>query len=382
MSTPRAGWPRLEWAVLALLACGGQAKVDTGGVTPPTVTDADADADADADVETTDEPDWLTLCVNELLPDNGGSLEVDGTEPDWLELHNPGLEPVDLLGWSVSDDAAEPTKHTFQESLVVPPGGFVVLLADGAPEEGPEHLGFRLSADGEVVVLRDPWAHQSVVRYGAMSTDIAAARVTDCCEGACWEFVQGGTPGSTNDIPDPPVRVDEAVVDVGGTWRWQSAESGPGDGWSGLGFDDASWGEGPGPLGYGDAHIVTALPYGPDAGDKWPAAYFRHAVLVTDAEQVGELVLTLLRDDGAVVWLNGTELFRTGMPGGEITHETFADVTMGGADETTYAEWIVPADALREGENVLAVEVHQANSSSSDLGFDLTLTLVRWVPAD
>ncbi|MFT4626104.1 MAG: hypothetical protein ACI8PZ_004776, partial [Myxococcota bacterium] len=191
-----------------------------------------------------------------------------------------------------------------------------------------------------------------------------------------------GTPGVSNIVPDPPVRVDEVVLAAGGTWRWWTGEDAPDADWFAGDFDDSSWTADPGPLGYGDGHIVSVLPYGPDGANKWPAAYFRYSFDVESPEQVQTLVLELLRDDGALVRLNGVELVRTNLPFGAIEHGTRALSAMGGADETTYTPTDHGPDGLVEGRNVLAVELHQATAGSSDLGFDLTLMLERLVPAD
>ena len=81
--------------------------------------------------------------------------------------------------------------------------------------------------------------------------------------------------------------------------------------------------------------------------------------------------IRLLRDDGAVVYLNGTEVFRSNMPAGTITYQTAAS---GGADETTFYTTTASAALLVSGINTIAVEVHQKEPGSSDLSFSLQLT--------
>ena len=85
-------------------------------------------------------------------------------------------------------------------------------------------------------------------------------------------------------------------------------------------------------------------------------------------------VPTLLRDDGAVVYLNGTEVARSNLPAGAITATTFATTAVGGADESTFYPFTVSASGLVSGTNVLAVEVHQSDRTSTDISFDLELT--------
>ena len=85
-----------------------------------------------------------------------------------------------------------------------------------------------------------------------------------------------------------------------------------------------------------------------------------------NAAAFDRLQVQLLRDDGAVVYLNGTEVLRDNLPAGTITHTTLALTAVGGADERTYFAFTVSAAYLVEGTNVLAVEVHQA--AGDDLG--------------
>jgi hypothetical protein len=84
-------------------------------------------------------------------------------------------------------------------------------------------------------------------------------------------------------------------------------------------------------------------------------------------------MLSLLRDDGAVVYLNGVEVARSNLPSGTLTDATLASASVGAPDETTYWSYSIDPALLQSGSNTLAVELHQASVDSSDLGFDLTL---------
>ena len=85
----------------------------------------------------------------------------------------------------------------------------------------------------------------------------------------------------------------------------------------------------------------------------------------------------MVRDDGAVVYLNGAELFRDNMPVGDVTAETTAVSGVGGADESTWFAFEVSAEQLVAGANTLAAEVHQSTRTSSDISFDLILEARR-----
>jgi len=84
----------------------------------------------------------------------------------------------------------------------------------------------------------------------------------------------------------------------------------------------------------------------------------------------------LIRDDGAVVYLNGREVFRSNMPSGTISPGTLASSTVGGTDESTLYEADLDPGWLVTGRNVMAVELHQSDAASSDLSFALQLRAV------
>ena len=100
----------------------------------------------------------LPVLINEFMADNVTALEdpdEPGEFPDWIELYNPGPIPIDLGGKYLTDDLADPTKFRISDNLVIPAGGFVLMYADDDPEQGPLHVGFRLSRNGEHIGLFD-----------------------------------------------------------------------------------------------------------------------------------------------------------------------------------------------------------------------------------
>ncbi len=164
---------------------------------------------ADEVVETADtgEPpnqEPLTVCINELMPDNHGALAAsEGVYVDWIELHNPTDQPVDLTGWGLSDDSGDRFKHTLGP-LELPAGGFTLLFASGDVSLGEAHVGFSLAADGELVVLTHPDNRFVLLNFPALVPDYAWARTTDCCVGdGCFAAVPIGTPGVSNVAPEP-----------------------------------------------------------------------------------------------------------------------------------------------------------------------------------
>ena len=82
--------------------------------------------------------------------------DEDGERVDWIEVYNRASVPLDLNGWSLSDDAADLRRWTFPERTV-PDGGFVVVFASGKNRLGAElHTDFCLAVGGEYLALVSP----------------------------------------------------------------------------------------------------------------------------------------------------------------------------------------------------------------------------------
>jgi hypothetical protein len=173
--------------------------------------------------------------------------------------------------------------------------------------------------------------------------------------------------------------VSATLINKEEIWSYLDDGSDQGTAWQAPGFDDASWSSGQAELGYGDGAEGaegTEIGFGGDRSNKFITTYFRKEFTVSDVANITSLQLGLRRDDGAVVYLNGTEIWRSGMPTtGAITHTTLATLATNGsvgANETLFHQKNDLLTALLvEGSNTLAVEVHQTSKSSSDISFDL-----------
>ena len=160
-------------------------------------------------------------------------------------------------------------------------------------------------------------------------------------------------------------------------WRYLDGKAVPGAKWNAPGFDDSGWKKGKAPLGYGKEDVKTNIVFGDDAEKKPLTAYFRTTFQGPPKEEKGfkELGLMLSYDDGVAVYLNGKEVARGNLEEGPLTPESAAirAVRESGQMVTT-----IPADALKYGAvNTVAVEVHQAGPTSSELYLDLKLSGLR-----
>ncbi len=164
------------------------------------------------------------------------------------------------------------------------------------------------------------------------------------------------------------------LVNAGSTWRYLDNGSNQGTTWRGTSFDDSGWPSGAAQLGYGDGDEATVVSYGPSASNKHITTYFRRVINVSNPLDFGtNLTLSVLRDDGAVVYLNGTEVFRDGLPEGNVQYNTPANQVVGYELESRFVQTLVPSSLLVAGPNVVAAEIHQSDPASSDLSFDLSL---------
>lgn len=147
--------------------------------------------------------------------------------------------------------------------------------------------------------------------------------------------------------------------------------------WKHPDYDDSGWGAGQALLGYGAISgrtVRQVVNYGPDSGSKYTTTYFRKEFQVSDATSFSELLVKVIRDDGAILYLNGREIKRTHMNAGNQKYGDFARESGNPEGELlslgSYA--LNPGD-LVEGRNVLAVELHQIVAHSSDIGIDVEL---------
>lgn len=169
-----------------------------------------------------------------------------------------------------------------------------------------------------------------------------------------------------------PAAAGQTLVPAGATWKYLDNGSNQGTAWRTPAFNDSAWASGLAELGYGDGDEATVVSYGPNSNAKYATTYFRKAFSVTDPRNYAGLTLRVKRDDGVVVYINGTEVFRDNITTGPVFYYTWAPTAAD--DGMTFIPAAVSPSVLVAGTNVIAVEIHQSGGTSSDLSFDLELT--------
>jgi len=163
------------------------------------------------------------------------------------------------------------------------------------------------------------------------------------------------------------------LIHGGDTWKFSDTGLDLGTNWAQPGFDDSTWSTGIARFGYGDLDIVTTNSYGPDLANKFITTYFRRSFVVPWNMAVTNLNFRLARADGAVVWLNGQELFRTNLPSGPIAYSNLALSSMTGFTSHIYYPTNIAITNSLKGTNQLAVELHLDSVTNTSAGFDMEL---------
>ena len=167
-----------------------------------------------------------------------------------------------------------------------------------------------------------------------------------------------------------PLTVPLVLIDAATLWRYDASGTNHPVNWTQPAFDDSAWLAGPALLADETAllpePIRTAL-----VRSNQVTYRFRTSFLFNGDTNGLTLRLRQVIDDGVAVYLNGTEVSRTGLPAGALAATTFANRSVN--DAVMEGPLTIPSSALRIGTNVIAAEVHQNASHGNDIVFGLAL---------
>ena len=309
------------------------------------------------------------LKVNEWLL-NADSLYLH----DFVELFNPADLPVPLAGLRLE---VEP--RLAGSPWLAPPLSFVGatghmdVIADGDPGRGAHHADFDGSgALGTVISLFDGGVLIDEVQNNSADADVSGGRVPS--GGAVVDTFVLPTPGRGREYT--LVETVLPLVAVEDEWLFEDSDTDLGTEWREPGFDDGAWARGRGVLGRETSpddlpeELLTEVNY----EEGVPTYYFRKAFDFVGDPSRASLRMRTIIDDGAVFYLNGQEFHRLRMDD-PVSHSAFANDNVGNADYE--GPFVLPGETLRDGENILAVEAHQDDDSSSDIVFGLALEAVQ-----
>ncbi len=272
--------------------------------------------------------------INEFMASNGSSaplgageiLDEDGDASDWIEIHNPGGQTVNLGGWYLTDSAGNLTKWRFPDGTVLGRGGYLLVFASGKDRAGEElHTNFKLSADGEYLGLIQgdgrTVAHEYAPHYPQQLSDISYGLGPHS-----GIFVGPGSLASYH-VPGPS--------DAGAAWM-------------ALTYDDTGWATGESGFGFSPTGQIASRDIG---SVSVPGSHFVHDgthVVQGDGADIGgsrdafHFVYVPLRGDGELTAkVAGMITANAWAKAGVMVRETLAAGSPYGAAILTYGNGVV-----------------------------------------
>ena len=157
-----------------------------------------------------------------------------------------------------------------------------------------------------------------------------------------------------------------SIINIGQNWKYLVPSSEPTPAWKSIAFSETGWLTGPSGIGFGDNDDNTVIASGK------MSVFMRKKFAISDLQNLKSMWLHMDYDDGFVAYLNGTEICRAsiGQAGSAVNFNTAANsheavIYNGGSPEGFNISAYI--NLLNENENVLAIQVHNTNQTSSDL---------------
>jgi hypothetical protein len=166
-------------------------------------------------------------------------------------------------------------------------------------------------------------------------------------------------------VTGQPINHWETAVFASDTWKYWTGTSEPDQNWRSQSFNDSFWPEGQGGFGFGDDDDNTIIP-------QCASVFLRIKFDVNDISQIVSAILNIDYDDAFVAYLNDVEIARAGVQGihppyYQLGEDHEAIMYYGEPPESFLLSSNKLKSCLMQGENVLAVQVHNSSEASTDL---------------
>jgi hypothetical protein len=316
-------------------------------------------------------PPPVQLAFNELASSTNNAF--------WLELINPGKVPANLQQCVIARLGGTNRQYLLPARTLAP--GELVAISK-------EELGFGVDS-GDRLILYGPGGTN--VFDAVVAKKDPRGRSPDGI--GSWWFPAHATPGASNaftfrdelvineilyhprEFPGEAATYSatNTAILLTNQWRYQADGSDLGTAWREPAFPDTAWPLAPA-MFYAPISGVslpapknTFLPLTNELGARVLTYYFRTRFTFNGDTNHLQAAFRSVIDDGAVFYLNGVEVLRVGMPATNVTYNTLATVNVGLPPISGPTPF--PVAALVQGENTLAVEVHQASTNNNDFNF-------------
>jgi hypothetical protein len=129
-----------------------------------------------------------SIVINELLPKNQryGS-DQNGQFDDWIELYNLANQDIDISGFYLTDSKKDLKKWKIPSGTILSKKGYLIIWADGDSLQAGLHTNYKLSAEGENVVLVSPDEEIiDLVEYPTTTIEQSWARIPNGTGSFAW----------------------------------------------------------------------------------------------------------------------------------------------------------------------------------------------------
>jgi len=292
--------------------------------------------------------------ISEFLADNTDSIrDEDGERSDWIEIRNTSSSPINLVGYSLTDDPTMPDKWVFPSRLLLG-NSYLIVFASGKNRTAPAgelHTNFNLASAGEYLALFDPDGVTNLSLFDPYPPQ--------------FENVSYGE--------DANVEATTAVLE-GAAGRW-IVPSGNISNWNGLSFDDSSWDLANTGIGYERDPSNEYTPLIGANGDIESAmynrnttAYLRIPFTLSGGAAVTSMRLRMKFDDGFAAFINGQPIISDKAPD-NLTWASLASASQNDENAVVFTDFTIddtlPSN-LVTGQNILAIQGLNRTIGSSD----------------
>jgi len=274
---------------------------------------------------------------------------------------------VVLRATAMIDDGAVIYLNGQEAARVRMPTGaitFTTLTSVGAIGSGNEAIEETIVLPAELLVQGDNVIAVEVHQMASDSSDVVWGMKLDA------------------EINYSPTTV-ENLLPVGASWKYMASSTSYHGTYQAVDFDDSAWPSGGQLLHYESGTVSSASGFAKTTqlpiNGSYPFAtyYFRTHFNWNGSTSGLELRATTMIDDAALIYLNGQEAARVRLPAGTVAYGTYGSGAIGPDTEAVEETIVLPANLLVQGDNVLAVEVHQVNSTSTDMVWGMKLDAVK-----